>query len=141
MLQLTELTHPRTCALQREATTMRSLHTATGEEPTLATTTESLWAATKTQHSQKKKKFPATGPALCPAMLWVLVDLCSCPTSQLLLLLEAGLWPAEMGALVQFGSSGQGEQWPEVGGRERSDGETVIRTHLVYAKSQTQLSD
>ena len=52
-------------------------------------------------------------------MLWALVDFCSCPTSQLLLLLEAGLWPVEMGALVQFGSSGQGEQWPEVGGRER----------------------
>ena len=33
-------------------------------------------------------------------MLHALVELCSCPTSQLLLLLEAVLWPAEMGALV-----------------------------------------
>ena len=55
MLQLTELTHPRTCALQREATTMRSLHTATGEEPTLATTTESLGQQQKPSTAKKKK--------------------------------------------------------------------------------------
>lgn len=59
-------------------------------------------------------------------MLWALVDLCGCPTSQLLLLLEAGLQPAEMGALVQFGSSRQGEQWLEVGGRGRPSDEFIF---------------
>ena len=36
---------------------MRSLCAATGEEPLLAASTESLCAATKTQHSQKYMQF------------------------------------------------------------------------------------
>ena len=49
----TEARMPRAHAPQREATTMRSLHTAMKSSPPLATTRESPRAATKTQRSQK----------------------------------------------------------------------------------------
>ena len=49
----TEAHTPRTCALQREATTVRSPCIATMEEPLLAATRESTCVAMKTQHSQK----------------------------------------------------------------------------------------
>ena len=45
------------CFLEREDTALRSLCAATGEEPLLAASTESLCAATKTQHSQKYMQF------------------------------------------------------------------------------------
>ena len=44
---------PRVCALQKEATTVRSPHTETTEEPLLTATRESPHATLKTQHSQK----------------------------------------------------------------------------------------
>ena len=44
------------CSTTREATTVRSPRTATGEQPPLSATRESLWAASKTQHSQKERK-------------------------------------------------------------------------------------
>ena len=44
------------CSRTREATTVRSPRTATGEQPPLSATRESPWAASKTQHSQKERK-------------------------------------------------------------------------------------
>ena len=41
---------------EREATTIRSPHTATKSNPLLAATRESLRVAMNTQHSKKKKK-------------------------------------------------------------------------------------
>jgi len=56
---LTTTTNPvfqSLCSATREATTMRSPHATTREEPPLTTTRESPHAATKTQCSQKNKQ-------------------------------------------------------------------------------------
>ena len=47
--------HKSSCSETREATAMRSLCTATGEYPLLATKGESPKAAMKTQHRYRKK--------------------------------------------------------------------------------------